>query len=500
MQFSHLLGKLKLNPQEFLLQFKSHPEHPSALAFSDTLNFMGIKNNAYELDKEFWKELPKEFITIYDNNFTLIEKENESYRIHSNESSIVSQENLFTKTNNFVLLFENNLKASTRSKYNYSFYIFAIVGLLVLYSILYLNWEEAIFNAFSALGIYISLELFNKKFAGESALLNNICGGSIGKIQTSCSKIIESDKINISGLKLSDLSLIYFTGILLLGIFFPATSLILKITSCSTAFVILYSLYIQGFVEKSFCKICLILIAVLIVQIVISTQYFSSVTSLKSIFLSLLTFGITFFTVMVINSLLKQRENLQNANIKNIRFIRNYDIFRSELLKNSKHNFLHTDMFSLGKNDTRLKISLISNPYCGFCKDAHRIMEELLQKYPEDISAQIRFNYTTKSTNKNFDSLINDLVLIYNHNRNEFVKAITNWFENRNEKKISERYNPDNGKSDLNEIIEIGDENAEKGFNFTPVFLINGYQFPDKYDREDIFYFIDDLLEDEEIC
>jgi hypothetical protein len=74
MQFSHLLGKLHLDKQEFSFQFQSHPNYSSALAFSDTLNFLGVKNNAYELEKEFWDELPEEFITIYDNNFALVKK------------------------------------------------------------------------------------------------------------------------------------------------------------------------------------------------------------------------------------------------------------------------------------------------------------------------------------------------------------------------------------------------------------------------------------------
>jgi len=38
-------------------------------------------------------------------------------------------------------------------------------------------------------------------------------------------------------------------------------------------------------------------------------------------------------------------------------------------------------------------------------------------------------------------------------------------------------------------------ENSAAGLTFTPVFIINGYQFPDKYDREDIRYFINELIE-----
>ena len=51
----------------------------------------------------------------------------------------------------------------------------------------------------------------------------------------------------------------------------------------------------------------------------------------------------------------------------------------------------------------------------------------------------------------------------------------------------------------LEELDKIGKENFMHGLNFTPMFLINGYHFSDKCEREDIFYFIDELLEDEEI-
>ena len=55
-----LLKYLNLDIDEFLFQFQSHPNYPSALAISDTLNFLGIENSAYELDKEYWSEIPNE--------------------------------------------------------------------------------------------------------------------------------------------------------------------------------------------------------------------------------------------------------------------------------------------------------------------------------------------------------------------------------------------------------------------------------------------------------
>ena len=33
-------------------------------------------------------------------------------------------------------------------------------------------------------------------------------------------------------------------------------------------------------------------------------------------------------------------------------------------------------------------------------------------------------------------------------------------------------------------------------YNYTPAIFINGYEYPEQYDRENLVYFIDDILDD----
>ena len=108
MIFDKLINHLKLDKQEFIFQFNSHPTYPSALAFSDTLNFMGVKNDAYELDKEYWDELPEEFIAIVDNSFSVVKKSGNQYSIYSDKTKIINKEELYQKATDFVLLFEKD--------------------------------------------------------------------------------------------------------------------------------------------------------------------------------------------------------------------------------------------------------------------------------------------------------------------------------------------------------------------------------------------------------
>ncbi|WP_312341385.1 vitamin K epoxide reductase family protein [Chryseobacterium binzhouense] len=494
-------NKIKISKEEYLFQFQSHPSYPSALAFSDTLRFMGIKNDAYELDKEYWDELPYEFITFLDNSFSFVQKKNNEFIIYSDKIESLTKEELYEKTNNLVFILEKNIKQNTtKSDFNFKYSIYFVIFFLIMYSIFQLDWYKSLFNMLSLLGLFISLELFSQKFGHDSLIVNSICGvTSNNNLQSSCKRVFSSDKIDILGLKLSDFSLIYFLGITIVGTLFPQAEIILKIAAITSVFIIIYSLYVQFFLEKTLCRVCLIIIFILLSNLTISLIYLNFNFSINFIFIGIVLFVTLFFTVAYINTIIKEKETLKVLNAKNLRFKRNYELFKRELLSKDKIEFSDENIFFLGNKNAKLHISVISNPYCGFCKDAHKILEDLLSKYPDKISAQLRFNYVGGNVEEKYTQLISGFLNIYkNKSQQEFLKAIDSWFENRDEEEISKK-TKSKVSEDLTDIIQNTVENIEAQLNFTPIFIINGYQFPDKYERDDIFYFIDDLLEDEEI-
>ncbi|UFH30431.1 thioredoxin domain-containing protein [Chryseobacterium sp. C-71] len=499
MNFDKLIDHFKLDKQEFYFQFNSHPNYPSALAFSDTLNFLGLKNDAYELDKEYWDELPEEYMALVDNSFSLVKKKGNDFTIYSDKVKTLNKEELYKNSGDFVLLFEKTENVKTKSFFNFKPIIYLVFGIIILYSLLQFSWYESIFNLLSLVGVYISLELFNQKFGQESAVVSNICGGAANSSsQSSCSKIFSSDKTDILGLKLSDFSLIYFLGITFVGLLFPQSQALLRISAMISIVVILYSFYVQAFVEKSLCRVCLVIIFVLLAQIAISSFYFSWEINLPVVFTSAILFISLFFTVAFLNNLINQKEEFKKSNAKNLRFKRNYDLFKRELTDKEKIEFTDQQTFFVGNKDAKLRISVVSNPYCGFCKDAHKIVEDLLLQYPDEISAQMRFNYSGEKADEKYTQLISDFLNIYkNKSHKEFLKTVDIWFKNKDEGEIRRKSGTENPQ-DLTEIIQMTKENSSAGITFTPVFIINGYQFPDKYDREDIHYFISELFEDED--
>lgn len=501
MLFDKLIHYLKLDKQEFLFQFNSHPNYPSALAFSDTLNFMGVRNDAYELDKEYWDELPEEFIAIVDNSFSLVKKAGAQYAVYSEKAKTLNKEELHQQSTDFVLLFEKD-QTESRPAIRYQPFIYALFAIVLVFSLVTRAWYETAFIAFSLAGVYISLEIFNQKFGNASPVIGSICGEAAGnQTVNSCNKIISQDKTSILGLKFSDFSLIYFTGTTILALFLPATSFILKGFAFVSLIAIGYSLYIQAFVEKTFCRVCLLIISILVVQLITASFFFKNTPfTIHTALLSLLLWTGIFAMVLYLNNTLGEKEKLQKSNAKNLRFKRNYDLFKRELLENEKVTFTDQETFSVGSREPKLRISIVSNPYCGFCKDAHTIMENLLKRYPEDISVQMRFNYSAEQQNPKLTRLISDFMYAYqNKPEQEFLHLIDYWFETKDEEKTHRKSGAPDESEDLSPLLTLSAENRNAGLNFTPIILINGYQFPDKYDREDIYYFIDELTEDEEI-
>ena len=229
-------------------------------------------------------------------------------------------------------------------------------------------------------------------------------------------------------------------------------------------------------------------------QIAISYFYFKeSSLEISTLLLSVLAFLTILFSTVFINKLYTEKEEIKKLYGKNLRFKRNYQIFKRELQQKEKVNFQNRSEFLIKPENAQLHLDLISNPYCGFCKNAHEILEKILEKFPTQISAQIRFNYFDDD-NEEYTQLLKVFKNEFSNNQKGFLNLLSDWFQNRNFGKISEN-NIEN--VNIANIIKIAEENKVNSLTFTPILLINGYQFPDNYDREDIFYFIDDLLEEE---
>ncbi len=497
MNLNALLKHLALDKNEFLFQFQSHPAYPSALAFSDTLNFMGVRNDAYELEKQYWPEIDQPFITVYKDQFTLVAGKGGKYEIFSDKADSVDFKTLTNYSKELVLLFEKTADTpAVAQKSHLPFFLAA--ALLFVVALFFAGTASAwISGLLSLAGMYLSLEILKEKYGGTSALVSGLCGGEQQENASACSELIRSGLLDIGGLKIADLSAVYFILQGLLVLFLPATAGLMLILSAVSAAIILYSLYVQLIVEKKICLICLALIVVLAAQAACHFLWWGqlSFSLTPTLLTTLAATGLTGLFLLLTDFWAANKE-LKEGNTTLLRFKRNYDLFRTQLQAMGQVTFsdAHAGFF-FGPKDAPLHISLISSPFCGYCEGAHHILEQLLEKYPEQISAQIRFNYRPE------DSAMGKVLGAFKTSYGQegpaaALQLMSAWYQSKDVEKIAAKNALD--LQDLAAEAAQGKENRAFGFNFTPVFLLNGRQLPEMYDREDIFFFIDELMEDEQ--
>ena len=486
-----LLDKLNIDKSEFFLQFQSHPNYPFSLAFTETLSFMGVNNQAYTLDKEYWADITESFITIYKNKFTLVEKRNDLFILYSDVVSQATKEDLYEYSESVVISYEDVSDKEKKSGIVGYIFILQILSIFIITSAISFSWEILLFNTLSALGLFTSLEIFKNK-NDNSIILNKICNNESDQTNN-CSKIINSSHLKFLNFKLSDWAIFYFSLLTFLGLFFSISHSIIFLFSFLSFPIVIYSLYIQFIIEKTLCKVCVFIIILLVIQLLISTFFFSWSFSLNAALISLIGVITLYRSISYVNKLTEEKNMYKKSNLKNLRLKRDYDIFKRELLNDEKFDFEFLNLFHLGKNDAKLHITIISNPYCSFCVDAHKLVVKLLADYGDYISIQIRFNEDIANS-----KIAMSLEYIYNnYSEEKFLEALSFWFNNKNEEKLMVKYNVKLEDSTSGNLIKIGKENQNFNLSFTPIFILNGYLYPNKYDIDDLFYFIEDILEDD---
>lgn len=218
----------------------------------------------------------------------------------------------------------------------------------------------------------------------------------------------------------------------------------------------------------------------------------------QSLLLSILSGAIIMISILTIKKFIQHYQDTNKINLINQKFKRTYRIFKQELENSRTVNFsTEPKIFFLGNNNSKIHISVVLSTYCGFCGETYEIIQKLID-LNKNISIDLRFNFRINNSEEKQKQLISTLYQIYLRNQQEFLNALKIWYSHKNYKLFLKQF----GTSEINEKLlynlQIQSlENEGNLLNFTPIILINNKLFPQLYERSDILYFIQDLLEED---
>jgi len=508
---------IRLNKEELKFQLLSHPSYPSLHAITGVLKHFGVPNLALQVpvDQDTLDQLPETFLARISGNegehLVLVEKRKNLLEVYTGDTQLKKIEisTFFDMWDGIVIAIEKDESIKEKTDLNHArvgqwlFSTLAVgVGVVLFYS---MSMFVGIHYSLSIVGVVISILITRHALGMKSSSTDTICNLSE---KTSCDAVLNSKGSKILGLiPLSDASIIVFASYTLFYCFALLGSVTVEpvISGLSVLAIpfIIYSVYYQRLVLKKWCPLCLGIVGVLSFQCLIMV-----ITRNANEFLMIDTkamgmYGISLSVVIVlwafVKPLLSKKVELQKLKIESSFFKRKFSLFQTLLTENdalrTSMNFPNEIVF--GNRDAPLELILVTSPMCYYCKSAHTDIENVLKQSENQIKVIVRFNVKTDREDDIGYRVVAHLLHIYNtEGERSCMKHMAEVYEENSdlEKWLEQRTPLET--PDYKTLLNFQKEwCSENNINFTPVLFVLGKQYPEEYDRNDLLFFIDDLIE-----
>ena len=516
---------VKVNNTTVNETLQNHPDWPSLLCITDSLNKWNIPNGAGKTDAEKIDELPTPFIAYTNDRenplfiVTKVTETIEGYQKNYNRT-FIEKKTEFTKKWTGVYLIaepdghsgEHNYEINRRKILFNSLIPFGAFIILLIAFCFYLNKiVSTTATSLNVTGIYLqyfillsgvivtSLLLWYE-IDKDNPLLQKVCTG-IAK--GNCNAILTGKQSKVfNWLSWSEVGFFYFTGSLLTLLFVENSIPLVAWLNILALPYTVFSIYYQGKVVKQWCVLCLAVQALLLsggVNVMASNFLFElPQLSFLSIAYFLLLYALPISMWYAIKPYVLQLQEAKNTKREYFRIKFNTEIFET-LLKKQKEITIPTDGLgiNLGNPDASNTIMKVCNPYCGPCSKAHPKIEELLE---QNANMKVKIIFTTPNKEDNpAIKPVRHLLAIAEQNNNEKIikQSLDDWYlpEKKDYDLFAAKY-PLNGaystaSGELGGAIEAMDNWCKKmEISFNPTIFINGYQLPNAYSIEDLQYFL----------
>ncbi|TJY37697.1 vitamin K epoxide reductase family protein [Pontimicrobium aquaticum] len=515
-------NNISLDKKELAFQIQSHPSYPSLHAVTGVLDHFNVDNLALDVPdtEDTLKQLPKVFLAqiLHKNQskeFAIVNNKGPYYQITTSKSKkqkLSASEFLDMFTGVMVAVEKTDLVEEKNNSAKVIKNSLIIVSSLIVLSLFFSAKPSLIYILIfisSILGLFISVALKKQEQGIQNIIGNAFCSGESEK--KDCNAVLTSKGANIFNLyKLSDLCLIFFSG-LSLSMLFTST---LNISASFTFALILlsvpitlYSIYYQAVILKKWCLLCMSVVAILWIQSALIVFNVDTITSASWSISVVLVNSLGFLLALTLWHLLANNldefQGLKKVKIDLFKFKRNFNIFNS-LLQSSKTidtTIYNASEIVFGNADSSLNIVIVTSPFCGHCKPVHSVIEDILKKHSDRVAISIRFNANTDYPENNLVKIASRLIEIYNTNGEAVcLRAMHSIYQGQQtDAWLDEFGNCNNIALFFEELKKEQEWCTNNNLNFTPVILINGKTYPKEYDRADLIYFIEALYEENTI-
>lgn len=491
---------------------RGHPDFPSLLSISDIFQRLGINHRVTRIEKEQLHELPFPYLIPLDKGRgdIIIIKDGNSLKQYKDHLAQWSGAVVLTETTTATTDKENNDLYAKESKVNrYTVTILlALAGLLLLSLANSFSWTSTSLVVLSLFGVTVGYLLFAKELGISYAVVDAFC--NTGK-DTNCDRILKSE-VTLLGVNFSDAVFTYFLfQVSILGFVALLSELVQPIlfiiatVGLLTLPVVIFSIYYQYVVAKTWCRLCLIVNAILVAQagifsyaVYVGTVTRSGITPLMVMILALVAL-VMFSGVLVVKASVERYEKLNQQGGVGNRVKHTASVFNSFLTKQKKIDTqpFETEMV-MGNPDAPIKVMMISNLYCNPCKLKHEIAAQLATMYPDKVNVTLRFVKSGKEVGSvgHLLGYWHQFIHGKEDESQQTAELMHNWFTIWDLQKFVKKY-PLKSEGVQTEKLEAQHYAwiDEVSITLTPTFFINGYELPKEYMVDDLLAMVPSLAD-----
>ena len=463
---------------------------------SDALDSLHVSNAAYQLPKEYLDELEAPCIVIMNDNdspFCLIEKIEETHITLSHSQRLrVSKQQFLQKWTGTVLVGE--VTESTIQEKNCKLKDIAmwiqrhqllLAGIIAILLILYStkrNYSTGISLYLVTLctGLLISSAILYKETA-NSRFLHRFC--HIGKT-IDCNEVLHSKGSHIIGMGLGELSLLYFSALLLFTLICPHEFYCISII-CSIIAIgfTLYSVIYQLFIIRKGCMLCMLINLIVwssCVILYIQKGQFNKEFSLSAMLSFTAIACICLTGWLQIKALLKIKEEGKQFKVQFSNLL-NPDNFQKLLFAETQIGAMVNKEIALHNQiSSTTQLMIVTNPNCKNCARIHSHIKE--------IASNVSISLVLLTFPKDGIGEKEAKTIIAAYRTDGWEKAITaleEWYKNHKIKGI-DKYAITAEEQRIWKQQQI--YCSQQHISQTPSMIIDGYYVPEFYQLKELKY------------
>lgn len=499
----------------------SHSDYPSLLSIADTLQRLGIHHRVARMEVTELYQLPPPYLlhSAGQARMLLVQHQKDLVAVHNREAAgqVVVLQAAPTRV---IADPENRRRRLEETLYRTIMTLFclALTGLsfVLLPSVQNLFWIHFSLLILAVAGSVTGWLLINKELRIQYKPVEALCGtGS----KANCDAVLRSPGGWLLGnITLSDATTSYFLfQILMLGLLIPlsggATPYygILGFLSILTVPVVLYSLYYQAVHIKVWCRLCLIVDAILLGQTGLFGYLYTNniilvgdARGLPAI-LTLLLLVTTLSGMILVKNAFIRAIKAEKAEIVANRIKYDPDTFLHLLRRQKLVDFgLFEQEMLIGNPEAPLTITMAVSLRCGPCKEGFEQVKRLVASYPDTVKLAVRLQFRRgdKGSQEPGIWLLGWWQRHIQGKPNASVRTeqlLQDWYESMELLEFGERYpletnGSDNGMFEKLKVLhEEWMDQAE--IKTTPTFFINGHRLSKQYRIEDLVIFLPEMID-----